>query len=57
MKAYDNKTALLKSVLKTVMDPPGGLNSNPVVKRSLSITSPNTGCMVIIQYLQVEVQI
>ncbi len=22
----DNKTALLKSVLKTVMDPPGGLN-------------------------------
>ncbi len=22
MKAYDNKTALLKSVLKTVMDPP-----------------------------------
>ncbi len=26
MKAYDNKTALLKSVLNTVMDPPGGLN-------------------------------
>ena len=26
MKAHDNKTALLKSVLKTVMDPPGGLN-------------------------------
>ncbi len=28
MKAYDNKTALLKTVLKTVMDPPppGGLN-------------------------------
>ena len=26
MKAYDNKTALSKSVLKTVMDPPGGLN-------------------------------
>ncbi len=25
-KADDNKTALLKSVLKTVMDPPGGLN-------------------------------
>ncbi len=22
MKAYDNKTALLKTVLKTVMDPP-----------------------------------
>ncbi len=26
MKAYDYKIALLKSVLKTVMDPPGGLN-------------------------------
>ncbi len=26
VKAYDNKTDLLKSVLKTVMDPPGGLN-------------------------------
>ncbi len=25
VKSYDNKTALLKSVLKTVMDPPGGL--------------------------------
>ncbi len=25
VKAYDNKTALLKSVLNTVMDPPGGL--------------------------------
>ncbi len=25
MKAYDNKTAFLKSVLKTVMAPPGGL--------------------------------
>ena len=25
VKAYDNKTALLKSVLKTVTDPPGGL--------------------------------
>ncbi len=25
MKAYDNKTALFKSILKTVMDPPGGL--------------------------------
>ena len=24
--AYDNKTALLQTVLKTVMDPPGGLN-------------------------------
>ena len=28
MKAYDNKTALLKSVLKTVMDPPGGLKKH-----------------------------
>ncbi len=28
MKAYDSKTAFLKSVLKTVMDPPGGLNEN-----------------------------
>ncbi len=27
-KAYDNKTALLKSGLKTVMDPPGGLNED-----------------------------
>ncbi len=26
MKAYDNKTALIKSVLKTVIDPSGGLN-------------------------------
>ena len=31
MKAYDNITALLKSVLKTVTDPPGGL------KKSVSI--------------------
>ncbi len=31
MKAYDNKTPLLKSVLKTVMDPPppGGLKPIP----------------------------
>ncbi len=27
MKAYDNKTALLKTVLKTVMDPPGALKA------------------------------
>ena len=29
MKAYDNKTALLKCVLKSIMDspPPGGLNN------------------------------
>ncbi len=26
VKAYDNKKALLKSVLKPGMDPPGGLN-------------------------------
>ena len=26
-KLYDNKTALLKSVLKTVIDPPGGLKT------------------------------
>ena len=25
--AYDNKTALLKSALKTVKDPPGDLNA------------------------------
>ncbi len=29
MKAYENKTALLKSVLKTVMDPLVGLNERP----------------------------
>ena len=27
MKAYDNKTALIKTVLKTVMDPPDGLKA------------------------------
>ena len=29
MKAFDSKTAFLTSVLKTVMDPPGGLNELP----------------------------
>ena len=34
MKAYDNKTALLKTVLKTVMDPPGGLKPFLRVKKN-----------------------
>ncbi len=37
VKAYDNKTALLKSVLKTVMDPPGGLKSFGTQGQSLTI--------------------
>ncbi len=41
MKAYDNKTALLKSVLKTVMDPPGGLKrQNMVHANVLSVLKP-----------------
>ena len=33
MKGYNNKIALFKSVLKTVMDPPGGLKSYAAWKR------------------------
>ncbi len=34
VKAYDNKTALLKCALKSIMDPPppGGLNNDPIIK-------------------------